>query len=1007
MISFGDSLSDVGNTYIATLAGQVFPNFGPGVMPAPDVYSVQPPLYGRFTNQQVWLEYLAPRMGVDFHRLDDRAWAGAESTPLGFPFSTFAQTVEYVVESRKQDLSTNLYTFWIGGNDYANAAYAHQDPVAKVPQVVENIDRTVRILSDAGAESIIVLDVPDTSLTPLMNRDRPDYLEELHQASLAHNLGLSSAIDELNAERAAEGRKPVVVVKAGAFFQDAVMNPESYGLTNVTTPCFWQGEEGAEGGQYTSANVKNSGSCGPIDLRQSIRYAEGTKTHLFWDGFHPTATGHQLIAEFTQTSYDLLFGNPVTLGHRFVANVNTSDTVYAGTIGGVGEMVKLGPKMLTLGGTNSYRGGTEIYDGTLQISRDENLGAAGTPITFNSGTLKIASAMKTDRPVVLLEADPAKNYAFGSGFTGGGTIETDAPAVLSGVISGAGGLTKAGFASLTLAAANTYAGGTTVNEGELAVDGSIEGLVTVEANGILSGSGVINGTVSNVGFLAPGASVGTLTINGDYVQGDDGAILLDVDTDAADLLVVNGTAELDGDIDVVIELGDKIVDQDFAFFTASSGMEGAFDDVLDQSPFLQGTLSYQGNQAIVSFHRDFAAPAETTNQNAVAAYLNGAYQLTDQGDLDAVFQALDSTGTDANGRYALDSLSGQSIGDLTTSSMLQRRTLTRAVETRLAHRRSGVAEIGSAPSAAVLDHASGTSDPAVVSQQLAQFNANGGQVGDGLATWAQAINGLTDISADGNGLGFDQSLAGALIGIDKGFAGGLTGGFSLAYLNSNLDPNTIGGNAKGDSYQMTLYGSAEFGNAFVDALAGYAYTDWETTRNLDFGGLSRTATGSPDGQDLTLAGQVGTRLAVAGLALEPTAGLDWYHLYRSGFTETGAGAADLIVGSSSTDYLQSSLGVRVSAAFTTLDGLNVVPEARAAWYHDFLDDDPQVSAALAGFGGAGFTVASASPGSDTAVLGLGLNAFKGDRFRVYADYDLSLADNETGHLFSAGLTYTW
>ncbi|MGO4642394.1 autotransporter-associated beta strand repeat-containing protein [Mesorhizobium sp. 2RAF45] len=50
---------------------------------------------------------------------------------------------------------------------------------------------------------------------------------------------------------------------------------------------------------------------------------------------------------------------------------------------------------------------------------------------------------------------------------GGGTLETAADLTLSGLIGGAGGLTKTGTSALTLTGANSYTGPTTVSAGSL------------------------------------------------------------------------------------------------------------------------------------------------------------------------------------------------------------------------------------------------------------------------------------------------------------------------------------------------------------------------------------------------------------------------------------------------------------------------------------------------------------------------------------------------------------
>ncbi len=103
----------------------------------------------------------------------------------------------------------------------------------------------------------------------------------------------------------------------------------------------------------------------------------------------------------------------------------------------------------------------------------------------------------------------------GGGSTTQATLGT---AVLSGNVN-TGGLTKTGAGILTLTAASTYGGGTTINGGTLRVtntggSGTGTGPVSVLSGGALGGTGFITGavTVSTGGSLAPGAGVGTVNL---------------------------------------------------------------------------------------------------------------------------------------------------------------------------------------------------------------------------------------------------------------------------------------------------------------------------------------------------------------------------------------------------------------------------------------------------------------------------------------------------------------
>ena len=62
---------------------------------------------------------------------------------------------------------------------------------------------------------------------------------------------------------------------------------------------------------------------------------------------------------------------------------------------------------------------------------------------------------------------------------------------------------------------NTYAGPTLVNQGWLAVNGSVTSAVSVQNGGIVGGSGTVGSlTARQGGTVAPGNSIGTLNVAG-------------------------------------------------------------------------------------------------------------------------------------------------------------------------------------------------------------------------------------------------------------------------------------------------------------------------------------------------------------------------------------------------------------------------------------------------------------------------------------------------------------
>ncbi len=193
---------------------------------------------------------------------------------------------------------------------------------------------------------------------------------------------------------------------------------------------------------------------------------------------------------------------------------NRSDVVtFAGIISGSGAVEHNGAGTTTLTGTNTYGGGTVFNAGTLAVAADANLGAAGGGLAFNGGTLQNTAALAT-----------ARNATLGSA---GGTLQTDADLAMSGVIAGAGGLTKTGTGTLTLTGNNTYAGTTTISAGVLQLgnggtSGAIAGDVVNNATLAVNRSDtlVLAGTITGSGALQQnGAGTTVLTAANTYSGG--------------------------------------------------------------------------------------------------------------------------------------------------------------------------------------------------------------------------------------------------------------------------------------------------------------------------------------------------------------------------------------------------------------------------------------------------------------------------------------------------------
>jgi len=126
---------------------------------------------------------------------------------------------------------------------------------------------------------------------------------------------------------------------------------------------------------------------------------------------------------------DTLVGNPIITNAvpagvvspaAVTFNNNLTNYVINANIGGTNTLNKYGVGVVTLGGTNNFTGGINLYVGTLVVTNDRSLGASNVAetITMNgSGTLQVngSFALNTNRVLNITGAGGSLYYAGGGG----------------------------------------------------------------------------------------------------------------------------------------------------------------------------------------------------------------------------------------------------------------------------------------------------------------------------------------------------------------------------------------------------------------------------------------------------------------------------------------------------------------------------------------------------------------------------------------------------------------
>ena len=222
-------------------------------------------------------------------------------------------------------------------------------------------------------------------------------------------------------------------------------------------------------------------------------------------------------------------GNTVIASSQTLTTGDSGNDEVSGVISGSGAFTKAGSGILTLSDDNTYTGVTTINAGTLTVS--------GT--LSNSTAVSVASGATYDvdqtDTVASIEGSGNIEIASSKTLTAGDGNDK----ISSGVISGAGALTKAGSGVLTLSGTNTYTGNTTVSEGTLEIQGQLE-------------NGNYDGSIANSGTLAINSSsnqtlAGVISGNGTLTKSSSGTLTLSGNNTYIGITTINaGTLKVSG-----------------------------------------------------------------------------------------------------------------------------------------------------------------------------------------------------------------------------------------------------------------------------------------------------------------------------------------------------------------------------------------------------------------------------------------------------------------------------
>ncbi len=731
-------------------------------------------------------------------------------------------------------------------------------------------------------------------------------------------------------------------------------------------------------GKVTATTLTLTGGTVDASTDATAKFSGGlTATTIVLDD----ATGQAELTFASDTAAQAVSGtiNGAAAGEGKLIITDTTATTaadavtFAGNVGATNKLLAV--EIGTVGG--AAEAGAAVFNGTV----------AATTITLTAGDAANETALGTFTGDVT-----ATNFKV---IGGANDVTADATATVKGNLTAAVTLADAtGQAELALAgtSAQTVTGkidGNGVGEGKLNVTNTAGTVTFASAVGSTNrlldvtvaskANAVFSSTVNSTGVTIAGTATFDAKNNiatGNLTVSDGAKIILGSNIVAGNTVFTVADVVSAGTTTVQLPTNFLSGTITLADSTADASADVAQMTVTDTA-LVDYTIAANVNDIQVTAAQRSAANTAsllgtTTDAATAAGVAAGVLASTDTAALNALTTAMVAGGSE--GKKAAEQLQPNINGAASQAVNAATRGATNAVSQRLNAARSGT--------------------------QVAGLQQTGVASGDATLRsggWVKTFGSIAD-QGDRDGIaGYDSHTYGVTIGMDHKVTDTVRIGGALSYANTDVDGNDAGNSQTDvDSYQVAVYGSYEPGVYFVEGQLGYSFNSVDSTRELTFGGLSRTAKGSYDVDQYTASVAAGLPMKSDGFTITPKAGLFYSYSNGDSYTETGAGGLNLTVDTGSTSVLEGSLGGSVAYDYK-VDGGMLRPEVRAAVLYDFIGDEASATSHFAG-SGATFTTNGADVAQFGGTMGVGLGYTTADGvWEVRGDYDAELRSDYVAH----------
>ena len=289
--------------------------------------------------------------------------------------------------------------------------------------------------------------------------------------------------------------------------------------------------------------------------------------------------------------------------------------------------------------------------------------------------------------------------------------------------------------------------------------------------------------------------------------------------------------------------------------------------------------------------------------------------------------------------------------------------------------------------------------------------------------WSLLIDGSnTEASLNGTHelASLDYNILSTIYGLQYALSPQWSAGAAFGYGQANLTNYEYSDvNIRAETYGGSLWGlyrpSPEWK---ISGLLGVMNLQYDASRQLNFGGLNRTAEADWDGTAFNATLEAQYNWALNGDSKDPDAirlkprTFVTYAVHNQGsFSESGAQSLNLSVDSHTADSLLWGLELTLETPFHLTSDARIIPRFTVGYEHDFMgnaDEEHQLSSSFADLPGLGsFEVLGQNRGADALDLGLSIELETSDAVSIYAGVNGGFWSNGNEISYGGGLKYSW